>query len=193
MSEREDLRVRRTKKALADAFIELLSQKTFDEITVNELCDHADIRRATFYKHYSDKYDFLSAYICLLRDKFDYQIWRPEHKNFTTEYFVSYAKQLIIFISENSAAIDNICNSILFSSVLSIIAEQNYKDTYDRLCVSVSQGMKLNAPVDVVAGMITGGVVGAVYLWLVNGRKSSPDALSEQVGSVIKSIIGQQN
>ena len=189
MLEREDLRVRRTKRALADAFIELLSQKTFDEITVNELCDAADIRRATFYKHYSDKYDFLTAYTCLLRDKFDHQIWRPEHKSFTTEYFVSYAKQLIIFISENSAAIDNICNSILFSSVLSIIAQQNYKDTYDRLRVSVSQGMKLNAPIEVVASMITGGVVGAVYLWLVTGRKTTPDSLAEQVGGVVKSII----
>lgn len=191
MSEREDLRVRRTKKALADAFIELLSKKTFDEITVNELCDTADIRRATFYKHYSDKYDFLTAYVCLLRDKFDHHIWRPEQKNFTTEYFVSYAKQLIIFISDHSAAIDNICNSILFSSVLSIITQQNYKDTYERLRVSVSQGMKLNAPTDVVASMITGGVCGAVYLWLVNGRKTTPDQLAEQVGGVVRSIIEQ--
>ena len=193
MSEREDLRVRRTKKALADAFIDLLSKKTFDEITVNELCDAADIRRATFYKHYSDKYDFLTAYICLLRDKFDHQIWRPEQKNITPDYFVSYAKQLIIFISDHSEAIDNICNSILFSAVLSIITEQNYKDTCERLEVSVKQGLKLTAPVDVVASMITGAVTGAVYQWLMTGRKSTPDELSDQVGGVIESIINHKD
>ena len=190
MSGKEDLRVRRTKKALSDAFMDLLSQKTFDEITVNELCDVADIRRATFYKHYSDKYDFLAAYMCILRDQFDQQIWRPTEKGITAEYYSSYSRQLIYFISENAAAIDNICNSILFSSVLSIITEQNLKDTTERLRVSVAEGMQLNAPVDVVASMITGGVVGAVYQWLMTGKKSSPEQLADSVASVIHSIIG---
>ena len=139
------------------------------------------------------KYDFLTAYICLLRDKFDHQIWRPEQKNITPDYFVSYAKQLIIFISDHSEAIDNICNSILFSAVLSIITEQNYKDTCERLEVSVKQGLKLTAPVDVVASMITGAVTGAVYQWLMTGRKSTPDELSDQVGGVIESIINHKD
>ena len=78
MSEKEDLRVRKTKKALFDAFIKLLSQKPFDEITVNELCDEAGVRRATFYKHYSDKFDFLTAYVRLLRDRIDRMIWKDE-------------------------------------------------------------------------------------------------------------------
>ena len=191
MPTREDLRVRRTKKALSEAFIELLTKKTFDEITVNELCDTADIRRATFYKHYSDKYDFLAAYVCLLRDQFDNQVWRPESKEITPEYYISYTRQLIYFINDHSDAIDNICNSILFSSVLSIIAEQNLKDTAERLRVSVAAGMKLNAPTEVVASMITGAVTSAIYQWLMTGKKSSPDQLADQIGAIIQSMIAQ--
>jgi AcrR family transcriptional regulator len=71
MEHKDDLRVRRTKKALNEAFIKLLSEKPFEDITINELCDTAGVRRATFYKHYSDKFGFLTAYTRALRDKFD--------------------------------------------------------------------------------------------------------------------------
>lgn len=52
-----DRRTRRTKKLLKEAFIELLSKKKLNEITVKELCDLADINRGTFYLHYQDIYD----------------------------------------------------------------------------------------------------------------------------------------
>jgi len=52
-----DRRTRRTKKLLTEAFIELLSEKKLNEITVKELCDKADINRGTFYLHYQDIYD----------------------------------------------------------------------------------------------------------------------------------------
>ena len=52
-----DLRVRRTQKMLREALIALVVENGFDEITVQMLADHAMINRATFYRHYSDKYD----------------------------------------------------------------------------------------------------------------------------------------
>ena len=58
MEEKTDLRIRKTYKALCDAFVTILEKKRFDDLTVNELCDEAMIRRATFYKHFADKYDF---------------------------------------------------------------------------------------------------------------------------------------
>ena len=58
-----DLRVLKTKQALRNSFIDLIREKTFESITVNELCDQAMVRRATFYKHYADKYDFVIDYI----------------------------------------------------------------------------------------------------------------------------------
>ncbi len=58
---KEDRRVRRTRDRLGDALIELLQQKPFDDITVQEVLDRAEVSRATFYSHYRDKNDlFLS-------------------------------------------------------------------------------------------------------------------------------------
>lgn len=191
MPNKEDLRVRKTKKALFDAFIKLLAEKPFDEITVNELCDSAGIRRATFYKHYSDKFDFLTAYTCLLRDRFDRLICKGGKPLLTSDYYVEYAKSLIHFIGDNATAVQNICKSNLFPSVLAIIVEQNYKDTCERLRISVAEGMTLNAPIETVAAMCTGGVAACVYGWIREGRQTDPDQLAEQVGAVVASIISQ--
>ena len=62
MEEKTDLRIRKTYKALCDAFVTILEKKRFDDLTVNELCDEATIRRATFYKHFADKHDFFPFY-----------------------------------------------------------------------------------------------------------------------------------
>jgi AcrR family transcriptional regulator len=60
MSEQqEDLRVRRTHKLLWEALMTELSQRSFEEITVKEICERAMVHRSTFYKHYEDKYALL--------------------------------------------------------------------------------------------------------------------------------------
>lgn len=189
MSGKEDLRVRRTKKALYDAFIELLNQKPFDAITVNELCDTAKIRRATFYKHYSDKFDFLNAYTKVLRDRFDKIIFKNGKPALTPDYYVAYAKRIIHFINEHSTAVHNICHSYLFPTVLSIIVQQNYKDTCERLRISVSNGVKLPASVEMIAAMCTGGVAGCIYSWIVEDSTASPEEVAEQVGAIVESIV----
>ena len=66
MEEKTDLRIRKPYKALCDAFVTILEKKRFDDLTVNELCDEAMIRRATFYKHFADQYDFFSFFILII-------------------------------------------------------------------------------------------------------------------------------
>ncbi len=55
-----DLRIRRTHKFLQEAMIELIAEKSFDAITVGDIAERAMINRATFYRHYQDKYDLVA-------------------------------------------------------------------------------------------------------------------------------------
>ena len=54
---KNDLRIVKTKTAIRTAFVELLSEKSFEEITVKDILEKAVINRTTFYRHYTDKYD----------------------------------------------------------------------------------------------------------------------------------------
>ena len=54
-----DRRVRRTRQALTLALIELVLEKRYDAITIQDLLDRADVGRSTFYGHYRGKDDLL--------------------------------------------------------------------------------------------------------------------------------------
>jgi AcrR family transcriptional regulator len=59
----EDLRVRRTRKLLQQALIELTIEKGFAAVTVQDIAERAMVNRTTFYRHYLDKYDLLDQYM----------------------------------------------------------------------------------------------------------------------------------
>ena len=54
---KEDRRVRKTKRALREGLAELLTEKSIQNITVNELTIKADVHRSTFYAKFNDIYD----------------------------------------------------------------------------------------------------------------------------------------
>lgn len=56
---KSDVRVRYTKMRIQEAFLQCLKEKPLNRITVKELCDMAEINRATFYTHYQDPFDLL--------------------------------------------------------------------------------------------------------------------------------------
>ncbi len=58
-----DRRQAKTRKAILNAFYELLSEKTADKITVTEISELADIGKSTFYTHFETK-EYLIEYIC---------------------------------------------------------------------------------------------------------------------------------
>ena len=55
--QKTDLRVLKTRRAIREAFSELLTEKPFESITVQNIIDKALVNRKTFYNHYRDKYD----------------------------------------------------------------------------------------------------------------------------------------
>jgi AcrR family transcriptional regulator len=59
--QRQDRRSQRTQQALMDALIALLAVKNYDEISINDIVDRANVGRSTFYAHYQTKDDLLKS------------------------------------------------------------------------------------------------------------------------------------
>lgn len=50
----------RTRKAIFEAFTELIQKEDFEKITVADICNKADVGKATFYRYFKDKYDVMN-------------------------------------------------------------------------------------------------------------------------------------
>lgn len=52
-----DRRIKKTQSAIMEAFLNLLSTKGFEQTTINDIANVANVNRSTVYFHYADKYD----------------------------------------------------------------------------------------------------------------------------------------
>lgn len=79
-----DRRQRKTQNAVFSAFEELISKKRYDEITVQEIIDLADIGRTTFYAHFAAKDSVLDS-LCseLFVHIFDEELSEEETHDFS--------------------------------------------------------------------------------------------------------------
>lgn len=70
---------KRVLEALSEALFEMLCKKSFEELTVGEICDECGYPRATFYNYFDDKYDLLNFYWYILSR----QIKIDDYKSFS--------------------------------------------------------------------------------------------------------------
>ena len=63
-----DPRIRRTRKLLQQALVDLLKRKGFDQISVQDIAEAATVNRVTFYDHYTDKFALLE---CVVGSRFE--------------------------------------------------------------------------------------------------------------------------
>lgn len=60
---KEDLRAKKTKRAIRNAFIELVKEKGYNNMSVSDIAERAEINRNTFYLHYESKDQLVESLI----------------------------------------------------------------------------------------------------------------------------------
>jgi AcrR family transcriptional regulator len=74
----QDRRVLKTKASLRDAMLTLMATHGWDEMSIQDICDKANVGRSTFYVHYQSKDDLLSEGLNDLRDMISVQTAQME-------------------------------------------------------------------------------------------------------------------
>ena len=102
-----DLRVRRTRKWLQDALIELMKEKSFQDIQITELTARAQVSRPAFYLHFRSKEELLLSHVDVIFDEFHTEVSREiargniDRKQFSLmlfQYWERYAETLRMVI-----------------------------------------------------------------------------------------------
>lgn len=187
---KEDLRIIKTRAALSNAFFELLKDMELNEITINKLCEKSGVRRATFYKHFRDKDDFVIFIIKDIRDQFDNRVWdKTNNPTITKEYYHRYVEELLAFLLRHEEAMKRMVTPPIRSTLIDTFLHQNYQDTKKLLEASEKEGMPLIASADVVASMLIGGVSHCLIHWFESDNKCPPDVLLKDICNFIDRVL----
>ena len=132
---KDDLRVNKTLNAIQKAFAELLGRSSFGRITVNALCEEAQISRRTFYMHFSDKYDLLKFHLTNNRAKIKLVTDSGSNNNCSqTERYIN------LLINENKKEISNLLKdaddetvNLLYAFMLSLLEVPEEKEENGKL------------------------------------------------------------
>ena len=187
---KEDIRITKTKAALSSSFFSMLEEMTLDDVTVNELCERAYVRRATFYKHFKDKNDFVLFLIKDIRARFDNEVWKADlNTTITKEYYLKYANAIIDYLLERDIAIKRIIDSHARSSFFDIFLHENYEDTKRRLAASADSGMSITISSEVMASFIVGGIAHAIIKWFDSDDRAPVELLLNDISIFIEKLL----
>ena len=181
MSEKkEDLRIRRTHKLLCEAMFSLLETQSFDEISVVNICDKAMVHRATFYKHFKDKYEFME-YVTKVK-LHDFYTESKKFADFSDkeQLYRAMIENILLFIEENKPMLRlaaSSSNSNFFDSLHKIV----YNELLDFLTSSQKNGETYRAPVDIYAKFLTGGFMSLVRWWLSDESGYSREDMAKHI------------
>ena len=191
MSKAEDLRVIKTRAALQNAFFAMLNETSIEDITINDLCERACIRRATFYKHFADKLDFITYIIKDIRMSFDASFTPlAPTSGPTIEYYVKYAEAVMDFMIKRETAITKILASPMRSVFIEIFMQQNYLDMCERLELSAKGGLLLSVSNEAASCMIVGGVAVNLLRWFEHRDLVSSKVMLDEITQLVGMILG---
>lgn len=173
-----DRRVLKSQAAIKKAVIELMAEKNFDDITIRDISEKADVNRGTIYLHYMDKYDLLDKIIeehinnlrdlCHSASEMSFQ----EGNYVWFEYFAENHVFFSTMLNTKSAA--------YFRKHFLDLVVQEYK-----VEVNVAEGVNQGLNEDVILQFFGAAVVGAVEWWFKNGMTIPPRVMAEQTGILL--------
>ncbi len=184
MEQKTDLRIIKTHKALTEAFWQMLGEKKFEEITVNALCDRAMVRRATFYKHFADKYEFFAFVIRGKQVEFDARTQQSIDRTHPQIFYLGIIQHALDFLKANEPLVQTVLESNMLPTLLDILARQIILDVTQKLKKDAQNGVNLPASPQVMAPFFTGALI-YTMMWWVKQKKVSEDELLKELTSLL--------
>lgn len=176
----QDLRVQRTKKALITTFSDLLETKSFDNITIQDLCEKANVRRSTFYRHFNDKYDLLNHIVGTLIEYFR-TLHLPEiDPKDPRQFFNKFMKDILLFISDNKAMVKSVISINIYSEVYQILYNQIYAVVKRKIEFDKQIG-QFYIDEFIYGEFLAGGILSVILNWIQYGQQSIDDVSSDIV------------
>lgn len=178
---RTDPRITRTLKLLGDALRDLIIERGYDSITVQDITDRAEVSRTTFYLHFKDKdellfdsmrriYDDLTrAYQARVLDVHSLDdIERAACDAADYQHVAQYADFYRAMLGKHGSA-------AFIQQVLNYLTDEMTKGMVQPAVAGLA-----NSPVPptIIASFLAGAQIGMINWWLQNDMRYSPEEMA---------------
>lgn len=152
---------------------------------MNELCDEATIRRATFYKHFADKHDFFSFFIRQKQDQFISQAKEETPPNGIYAYTLYLTQRSILYFKEHESLIQNILKSDMSASPLDIFNEEIHSNILSNLKEHQQRGCTFSVSPELLASFLSGGIFSTIRNSVLQPQLFNTDTIMENMSKVL--------
>jgi len=178
-----DPRVRRTRQLLRNALIQLIPEKGYENIRIQDITDRATLNRATFYLHYRDKEDLLDRGFDEIWEELTSENPLPVQEGghlslegtlltvvSDFEHLRKYADFYRVMIGRHGVA-----------HFIYRMQDHVYKTTKKRLLLVVGGPPETPLPIDMVLQYIASAYVGLMHWWLEQEMPYTPEEMASYV------------
>jgi AcrR family transcriptional regulator len=174
--QRLDRRVQRTRALLRDALFELIHEKGYSAITIQDITDRANLNRVTFYFHYKDKDDLLfnvmqDLYNVLTASQpptYSLHEWARQDALYTFRHVQEYAHLYKVLLSEKGSL-------LLVGRLMDYFAEAGLEKARE----IIPPDAALPLPLEVVEHFYAGAFFGLVRWWILHDMPHTPETMAE--------------
>lgn len=176
-----DRRQRKTRESIFNAFILLLSKKNYNNITVGEIIEIADIGRATFYSHFETK-DFLLKELCV--ELFDH-LFNSERKNYVKSHNIfdcDIQDGVFLHLFKHIKKNDNNIYKLLSSKNNELFLEYFKIEVRSLIIKHLSDfenKKPISIPEDFWINHITSTFIETLRWWIENKMKQTPELITK--------------
>ncbi len=168
-----DRRILKTRQSIMNMFVDLLAEKGFEKITINDIAERANINRGTVYLHYVDKFDLLDKCIethieLLLQhcaNNADNTLNARAFQSIFEYLEKNFAIYKLLLCNEGSGFFRNRLYAIVAQSVTEVICAKPESNAF-------SNGVTIH--------FLTSGFIGVLEWWINNSTPCSAQEITEQ-------------
>lgn len=180
MGKDQDLRVTKTRRALAFAMLTLLERESFAKISVNEICKEALVSRSTFYSHFEDKYTLLRFCLKEIKDNFI--------QHLPGKTIAEHLYDILTYIRDH----DKVFRHIFLTDVseeMTVMFRNLFVKDFTLAIEQCEQGSgELPAPAPLLAVFYGSGLASTVMWWIGSDYPLTVQEMAEGQSALLKNV-----
>lgn len=179
IEKKQDRRVLRTKKAIRNSFVKLLSEKEVDKITVKEIADGADVDRKTVYNYYGGVYEILDEIENELVDSFEKAIAEFDFPSRDRSEIFTALSDILQEHLETYSLLMKVGSSSRMASKIMVYLHEKVRIVLGRT------RKEYPAKLDLAVEYVTAGIFAAYRYWFNSDRKQSLREFTKEVERLV--------